>query len=217
MESFDIVTSSLVKKIEVPKRISKDYLLEDQNIIEDMEPVLIVLQGKNLKVHPYLPQGLPEIRYDENIISFGGEVGNDFTRHVLNRLNCPLRFYRGGYKIVDNNDNTKFTPKTDKYKRIILDYALIVKAPNPFRIEQDRILYIFAGIHKPGTLGAAYCTQDRYAVLINNTVRGMKAFAVLVEIRVDYLGEESIADPIITPQSVIRIYDVSFQHLTANC
>ncbi|HKI54772.1 MAG TPA: hypothetical protein VJ987_11655 [Anaerolineales bacterium] len=213
-ESFDIVTSSFVKNAKMPRGISEEYLREDENVIGDMKPVLIVLQGRNLRTYPYLPDGLPEIRRDESIISFGGEVGNSFTKLVLKKLSCPLRFK--GYRIVDNNDNTKFTPKTDKNKRIILDYALIVKTPNPIRIEQNRMVYIFAGVHKPGTLGAAYCTQDRYAALINKAVRGMKAFAILVEIRVDYLGEENITDPIITPKSVVRVYDLPFQHLLSN-
>jgi hypothetical protein len=198
----------------LPKRISEEYIKEDENVIGDMKPVLTVLQGRNLRVHPYLPEALPEIRRDESIISFGGEVGNSFTKFVLKKLNSPLRFR--GYSIVDNNDKTKFISKVDKQKRIIMDYALIVKTPNPIRIEQNRMVYIFAGIHKSGTLGAAYCTKDQYAALINNAVRGMKSFAVLVEIRIDYLGEENITDPIITPKSVVRVYDLPFQHLISS-
>jgi len=210
-ESFDIITSSLEKG--QPENASPEYIDDDETVIGDIEPVLIALRGRTINVQHYLPERFPKLRWDENIISFGGEVGNEFTKLILSRINCPLRYKR--YKIVDSKDKTKYTPKWDKEGRIIIDYALIVKTPNPLSRELNKVVYIFSGIHKPGTLGAACFTQPKYAGMINEAVHGMKAFAVLAEIQADYLGSDRF-DPKVTPKSIVRVYDLPYKFYGAN-
>ncbi len=213
-ESFNVVTSSKdeADNERLSKSASARYIKEDKTIIGDFEPVLLVLRGRNLEVQHYLSDSLKSRRNEiKHVISFGGGVGNDFTSLVLMKLNCPLQFKE--YSIVDLKDATRYVAKWDRYGRIVLDYSLIVRTPNPLCMpELDKTVYIFAGIHKPGTFGAACFTQDKYAGMINEVVSGMKAFAVLAELQVDYIGKKSF-DPIITPKSVVRVYDLPYQHL----
>lgn len=210
-ESFDIVTSS--RKKGPPKTASLQYIKADETVIGDIEPVLTALRGRTIQVQHYLPERFPRLRWDDHVIAFGGEVGNEFTSLILKRINCPLRFR--GYKIVDINDKTKYTPKWDKEGRLIMDYALIVRTPNPLNRGLNKIVYIFSGIHKPGTLGAAWLTQSKYANMVNDRVTGMKAFVVLAEIQVDYMGSDR-QDPIVTPKSVVRVYDLPYQSYLSN-
>ena len=81
--------------------------------------------------------------------------------------------------------------------------------------ELNKVVYIFSGIHKPGTLGAACFTQPKYANMINEAVGKMKAFAVLAEIQADYLGSDR-SDPIVTPKSVVRVYDLPYKFYGVN-
>jgi hypothetical protein len=196
-----------------PENASPEYVEDDETIIGDIEPVLIALRGRTINVQHYLPERFPKTRWDENIICFGGEVGNEFTKLILKRINCPLRYRR--YKIIDTRDKARYTPKWDKDGRIATDYALIVKTPNPFNRELNKVVYIFSGIHKPGTLGAACLTQPKYASMINEAVGNMKAFVVLVEIQADYLGSDR-SDPIVTPKSIVRVYDLPYQTYGVN-
>lgn len=210
-ESFDIVTSSRKKR--PPQNASHQYIKEDETIIGDIEPVLITLRGRIITIRHYLPERFPKSRVDENIMLFGGETSNKITKLILERTKCPLRFK--GYKIIDINDKSKYVPKWDKDGRIIIDYALIIRTPNPLDRELKNIAYVFSGIHKPGTLGAAWLTHPKYASMINEAVSGMKAFVVLAEIQADYLGADRF-DPIVTPKSVVKVYDLPYKYYGAN-
>lgn len=138
-ESFDIITSS--RKKGIPKNASRWYVVEDETVIGDIEPVLIALRGRTFKVQHYLPERFPKWRWDENIISFGGEVGNELTGLMLNYTSCPLRF--NGYEIIDRNDKIKYLSKWDKEGRIIIDYALIIRNPNPLYRELNKLSMFF--------------------------------------------------------------------------
>ena len=205
-EKFYIITSSRNKA--APKDVSprSEYRKSDEYVIGDMYPLLVALRGRKLSVQPYLPEGFPDDHHDENIMTFGGEVANGITKFLLRNLDSPLRFNK--YRIKDKRENITYLPKLDVQGRIRIDYALVAKAPNPG--DENNIVYIFAGIHKPGTLGAAYFTQEKYARMINERVKGLKAFVALIEMQVDYLTPER-TEPIVTPKSIIRIYDLSLR------
>jgi len=209
--SFDIITSSLSKG--EPRDASRHYILEDENVIGDFEPVLVTLQGRIINFQHYLPERFPNTRIKGDIMLFGGEASNKITKLILDRAKCPLRFK--GYKIIDTNDKSKYIPKWDKDGRIIIDYALIVRTPNPYDRELKKIAYVFSGIHKPGTLGAAWLTHPQYAGMINKVISGMKAFVVLAEIQADYYGADRF-DPIVTPKSIVKVYDLPYMSYGAN-
>lgn len=206
---FDIVTSSRIKN--KPNNVPEKYRKEDETVIGDLDPAFTALAGRPIRSKHYLPEKFKS-RMHKNVMAFGGGVGNDATEAYLDRLNCPLRF--DDYKIIDIQDNKEYEPEWDNLGRIRKNYSLIIRTPNPFN-PTNTILYIFAGIHRPGTMGAALFTQSRFAEMINEPVKGMKAFVVLAEIDVDYLGVDK-EDPMITPKSIIRVYDLPYIYFAAN-
>jgi hypothetical protein len=138
-------------------------------------------------------------------MAFGGEYGNEVTHKLLVGLDCPLRFQ--GYSIVDSDPIRIFRSieNTQQSDRVELDFALLVKAPNPYAPKNT--IYIFAGIHKMGTHGAALCTKPEYEDIINLATRNVKHFALLLEVQVIYRGEDSTFYDVVIPRRVVTVYE----------
>ncbi len=93
--------------------------------------------------------------YDQNLILFGGPIGNDCTNEFLKRLNPPFKF--NGYTLIDTRTNEKFQSVIHNEK-IIEDYTLVIKAKNP--LDSKKTIIIIAGCRAPGSLiGALFLSE----------------------------------------------------------
>lgn len=204
---FNTVTSSR----EIPGVPGAPTSESDSLVIGDIQPLLIVATSRNFKTFHYTAEGY-EHRFNfgsagrsNNIILFGGGARNSVTEASLDALHSPLKFI--DYSIIDlQNVGDVYVPVRDPSigNRVITDFALIVKAQNPFG--RDRRLYVFAGIHKPGTRGAAKCVNPPYAGIIENATKGLSGFVALIENEVTYFGNQPRSPYMVSPKSVIKVY-----------
>jgi len=196
---FYIVTSS----IEVKR---PDGSTSKKGEIGDSRALIELVSNHHFPCHSYTIDSIEQRLKDndnvthENIISIGGESGNPLTRMLLDRCECPFRFQ--GYSLADTLTGEKYFAVLDaeQENRVNKDYAIIVKSPNP-KNEENKI-YIIAGIHSDGTFGAARCSHKDYEKIINKLTKGKSIFAILIEVKFDYLKDE----PEFDPQSIVRAY-----------
>lgn len=136
-----------------------------------------------------------------NLVLLGSPLKNDVARRALNALRLSQLRYRtdehtfsiGGrdFRPVYNNDGG-----------IEEDYAVIVKAPNPFRHYQadSKALMMFMGCHGIGTFGAVRAAIDRSPLLKIARQVKQKAFIAVVHVYVDEF--------LVTSTEVIHVTDL---------
>jgi hypothetical protein len=98
--------------------------------------------------HDQLPGDLSGV----NVVCIGGPDGNQVTRRILEGIDHTIALgdpKRYEISIRDTSTGQTYKPERERGKNVILDYGLLVKAPNPF--DPQRTVLVFAGSFGYGT------------------------------------------------------------------
>lgn len=94
--------------------------------------------------------------YGANLISIGGPEGNRVTERILRRINHSIKFDSGS-SLRDTETDTVYNPEFETEgegrKTLVLDYGLLIKAPNP--LDPRHTVMIIAACYGYGTWAGA--------------------------------------------------------------
>jgi len=114
--------------------------------------------------------------YGANLICIGGPEGNRVTERILKGLNTSIEFDSGTDKtsLLDTDTNTAYTPEfetgSERQKTLVLDYGLLIKAPNP--LDTRHSVIIIAACYGYGTWAGARMARSPQFLRTELAARG---------------------------------------------
>jgi hypothetical protein len=152
----------------------------------------------------------PAIKYDDELrgadlgrstlIILGGPDANKVNGELAEALSTGYRLVhddRKGIIVVDDLSDAQFAPSYDKEGNVVIDYGIVVRAPNPFGArEKGRYAYSFAGCFGFGTQTAVDCATDH---------RFLNAELVVAGAPIECLVRATVADSTPRRREIVSI------------
>lgn len=193
-EDLSIKDDNLIMKF-------KDYYILKQG---DFKAVLIVVatlanEYKNVKLKNCFSQEFPaDVIADHNIICIGGPFRNTVTKHFMGTITYQLKFDEGDGHLIDLKNNKHYHPQ-EKDGFFEKDYGVIIKDQHPSQPNKE--IFIIAGCHTEGVIGAARCISslDRAGIMrirkISKNIGKKKFFSFAIEVTAfkDEMGEIDVS------------------------
>lgn len=133
-----------------------------------------------------------------NLVVIGGPKHNDVTQCLLSRLD--IRFHFDGHTLVRYSDGWRWNPdvrRIDGRDWSIEDFAVVVRAPNPF--DRKKTVLLIAGCRTHGCLAGA---RAMIGENVRSTLAAIRrlgdsyALVVRVNAREDVLGAPEIVEAV---------------------